>query len=102
MKFYLFANEKVATASELPTIKAKVRVTLDGLIKLIEADAKLRAENYSVKSGQDGDLPHSSDRAAHPVSPAKLAWRPRSRSALAGDFFIALNRLQAGSCPQTE
>jgi hypothetical protein len=45
MKFYLFANEKVATASELPTIKAKVRVTLDGLIKLIEADAKLRAES---------------------------------------------------------
>jgi phosphoglucomutase len=44
MKFYLFANEKVAGAAELPAVKAKVRATLDGLIKLIEADAKRRAE----------------------------------------------------------
>ena len=44
MKFYLFANEKVASAAELPAVKAKVRATLDGLIKLIEADAKRRAE----------------------------------------------------------
>jgi hypothetical protein len=44
MKFYLFANEKVASVAELPAIKAKVRATLDGLINLIEADAKLRAE----------------------------------------------------------
>ena len=44
MKFYLFANEKVASVAELPAIKAKVRATLDGLINLIEADAKLWAE----------------------------------------------------------
>ncbi|MSU72853.1 MAG: phospho-sugar mutase [Opitutus sp.] len=44
MKFYLFANEKVATAAELPAVKARVRATLDGLSKLIEADAKARAE----------------------------------------------------------
>ena len=44
MKFYLFANEKVASPAELPAVKAKVRTTLDALIKLIEADAKARAE----------------------------------------------------------
>jgi phosphoglucomutase len=44
MKFYLFANEKVANAAELPAVKARVRATLDGLSKLIEADAKTRAE----------------------------------------------------------
>ena len=44
MKFYLFANEKVASVAELPAIKAKVRATLDGIINLIEADAKRRAE----------------------------------------------------------
>jgi phosphoglucomutase len=44
MKFYLFANEKVASVADLPAIKTNVRATLDGLIKLIEADAKLRAE----------------------------------------------------------
>jgi phosphoglucomutase len=45
MKFYLFANEKVASAAELPAVKARVRSTLDGLSKLIEADAKARAED---------------------------------------------------------
>ena len=45
MKFYLFANEKVGRAAELPAVKAKVRTTLDALIKLIEADAKARAES---------------------------------------------------------
>lgn len=44
MKFYLFANEKVAAAAELPVVKARVRATLDHLNKLIEADAKARAE----------------------------------------------------------
>jgi len=44
MKFYLFANAKVANAAELPAVKARVRATLDGLSKLIEADAKGRAE----------------------------------------------------------
>ena len=44
MKFYLFANEHVASAAELPASKAKVRATLDALSKLIEADAKRRAE----------------------------------------------------------
>jgi phosphoglucomutase len=44
MKFYLFANERVGSAAELPAVKARVRATLDGLSKLIEADAKVRAE----------------------------------------------------------
>jgi len=44
MKFYLFANEQVATAAELPAVKARVRATLEALNKLIEADAKARAE----------------------------------------------------------
>jgi phosphoglucomutase len=44
MKFYLFANEKVASAAELPAVKARVRATLDRLNGLIEADAKARAE----------------------------------------------------------
>ncbi len=44
MKFYLFANERVASAAELPAVKARVRATLDALNKLIDADAKARAE----------------------------------------------------------
>lgn len=44
MKFYLFANEKVANAADLPAVKARVRTTLDQLKALIEADAKARAE----------------------------------------------------------
>ena len=44
MKFYLFANEKVAKATDLPEVKVNVRATLDRLNKLIEADAKARAE----------------------------------------------------------
>ena len=44
MKFYLFANAKVASAAELPAVKARVRATLDATIKLIEADAKQRVE----------------------------------------------------------
>ncbi len=44
MKFYLFANEKVGGPAELPAVKARVRATLDALNKLIEADARTRAE----------------------------------------------------------
>jgi phosphoglucomutase len=44
MKFYLFASEKVAGVAELPAVKARVKATLDGLSKLIEVDAKARAE----------------------------------------------------------
>lgn len=44
MKFYLFANDKVASAAELPAVKARVRATLETLNKAIEADAKARAE----------------------------------------------------------
>jgi phosphoglucomutase len=44
MKFYLFANEKVSTAADLPAVKTRVRATLDALSRLIEADAKTRAE----------------------------------------------------------
>ncbi len=44
MKFYLFANEQVASAAALPAVKARVKATLDGLSKLIEAEAKTRAE----------------------------------------------------------
>jgi phosphoglucomutase len=45
MKFYLFANERVSTAAELPAVKTRVRVTLDRLSAQIEADAKRRAES---------------------------------------------------------
>jgi phosphoglucomutase len=44
MKFYLFANDKVSKADELPAVKARVRATLDQLKAQIEADAKARAE----------------------------------------------------------
>ncbi|MDB6094805.1 MAG: phosphoglucomutase/phosphomannomutase alpha/beta/alpha domain [Verrucomicrobia bacterium] len=44
MKFYLFASDRVANASELPAVKAKTKATLDALNKLIETDAKQRAE----------------------------------------------------------
>jgi phosphoglucomutase len=44
MKFYVFASEQVADAAELPAVKAKTKATLDGLIKLIEADARQRAD----------------------------------------------------------
>jgi phosphoglucomutase len=44
MKFYLFAQEKVANAAALPEVKSRVRATLDRLNRLIEADAKARAE----------------------------------------------------------
>ena len=44
MKFYLFANAKVSNAAELPDVKVRVRATLDALSKVIEADAKARAE----------------------------------------------------------
>uniref|UniRef100_UPI00404A9CED phospho-sugar mutase n=1 Tax=Cephaloticoccus sp. TaxID=1985742 RepID=UPI00404A9CED len=44
MKFYLFANADVSSADELPAVKAKTKATLDGLIKLIDADARQRAE----------------------------------------------------------
>jgi phosphoglucomutase len=45
MKFYLFANEKVASAGELPAVKARVKSTLVALNKLIESDARARAES---------------------------------------------------------
>lgn len=44
MKFYLFANEKVGSAAELPKVKAKVKADLERIKGLIEADAKGRAE----------------------------------------------------------
>jgi phosphoglucomutase len=44
MKFYLFANEKVAGVGDLAVVKSRVRSTLDSLNKLIEADARARAE----------------------------------------------------------
>ena len=44
MKFYLFANEKVAGAAELPAVKARVAAELERLKVPIEADAKARAE----------------------------------------------------------
>jgi phosphoglucomutase len=45
MKFYLFANEKVGSPTELPAVKERVRATLAGLNKLIDADARTRAES---------------------------------------------------------
>jgi phosphoglucomutase len=44
MKFYLFAQESVAAAADLPATKARVRATLDELSRRIEADARARAE----------------------------------------------------------
>jgi phosphoglucomutase len=44
MKFYLFAQEPVKSATDLPAAKAKARATLDALKALIEADARKRAE----------------------------------------------------------
>jgi phosphoglucomutase len=44
MKFYLFANEKAGRAAELAAVKERVRTTLASLNKLIEADARARAE----------------------------------------------------------
>ena len=44
MKFYLFAQEAVKSAAELPVAKAKAKSTLDALKALIEADARRRAE----------------------------------------------------------
>ncbi|MCC6416049.1 MAG: phospho-sugar mutase [Opitutaceae bacterium] len=44
MKFYLFASAKVGSAAELPVVKTQTKAALNALIKLIETDAKLRAE----------------------------------------------------------
>ncbi len=44
MKFYLFAQEPVKSAADLPAAKAKAKATLDALKTLMEADAKRRAE----------------------------------------------------------
>ena len=43
MKFYLFAQEPVKSAADLPAAKAKAKSTLDALKALIEADARSRA-----------------------------------------------------------
>jgi phosphoglucomutase len=43
MKFYLFAEEKVGSAADLPAVKARVRAELDRLNQLIAADANRRA-----------------------------------------------------------
>ncbi len=45
MKFYLFARQEVASAAELPGVKAAVGSELDRLKGAIEADAKARAES---------------------------------------------------------
>ena len=44
MKFYLFASDKVGSAPELTAVKARVREELGRLKKLIEADARTRAD----------------------------------------------------------
>jgi len=44
MKFYLFASDKVGAPSALPAVKSRVRGELDRLKRLIEADARERAE----------------------------------------------------------
>ncbi len=44
MKFYVFAKAPVASAAELPAVKASVQAELDRVRALIEADAKRRAE----------------------------------------------------------
>ena len=44
MKFYVFAKAPVKDAAELPVVKAAVKLELDRVKALIEADAKARAE----------------------------------------------------------
>jgi phosphoglucomutase len=44
MKFYLFAHEPAPEAGGLPAVKARVKATLESLSRLIEADARARAE----------------------------------------------------------
>jgi phosphoglucomutase len=44
MKFYLFASDRVGGPAELPAVKERVREELDTLKRLIEADARGRAE----------------------------------------------------------
>jgi len=44
MKFYLFAHGQVGGAAELPAVKARVGEALARLSRLIEADARARAE----------------------------------------------------------
>ncbi|MFT3870525.1 MAG: phospho-sugar mutase [Nibricoccus sp.] len=44
MKFYLFAHAKAADAGALKTVKTQVKIELDRVRALIEADAKKRAE----------------------------------------------------------
>jgi len=45
MKFYIFAQAKVAGPAELPAVKTQVKAELARLKTLIEADAKARAES---------------------------------------------------------
>ena len=45
MKFYLFANEKVNSPTELASVKSRVKATLEELSRFIESDAKARAES---------------------------------------------------------
>ncbi len=44
MKFYIFAQGRVAGAAELPAVKARVKAELERLKALIDADARARAE----------------------------------------------------------
>ena len=44
MKFYLFARGAVGSIAELPAVKLGVRAALASLSRLIEADAKARAD----------------------------------------------------------
>ncbi len=45
MKFYLFANAKVEDAGQLPEVKEQTKANLEAMIKLIEVDARERAES---------------------------------------------------------
>ena len=45
MKFYVFAQAKVANAAELPAVKARTKAGLDEIMKAIEDDARRRAES---------------------------------------------------------
>jgi phosphoglucomutase len=45
MKFYIFAQAKVAGPAELPAVKTQVKAELARLKALIETDAKSRAES---------------------------------------------------------
>ena len=49
IKFYVFGRTDVADASALPSVKTQAAQTMQSVLDLIEADARLRAEPWSIR-----------------------------------------------------